>query len=36
MKLQAFDEANILIPEIFSESYFDSVVIAIADTLLER
>lgn len=24
MKLQAFDEANILIPGIFSDSYFDS------------
>lgn len=36
MKLQVLDEANILIPEIFSDSYFDSIDIVIADTLLER
>lgn len=30
MKLQAFDEVNILIPGIFCDSYFDSIVIATA------
>lgn len=30
MKLQAFDEVNILIPGIFSDSYFDPTVIVTA------